>query len=93
MTKLTKLERLKEKVVDAAAAYDAVFAAYAADAWDAYADAYDELDEYLKAHQAASVALSAAEDIKESAEVSYAKRQRFYAKLNLELENLKEQDV
>ena len=37
------------------------------------------------------VELLAAEDAKESAEVYFAKRQRFYAKLNLELENLKEQ--
>ena len=38
------------------------------------------------------VEVMAAEDAKESAEVYFAKRQRFYAKLNLELENLKEQD-
>ena len=35
------------------------------------------------------VELLAAEDAKESAEVYYAKRQRFYNKLNLELENLR----
>lgn len=38
----------------------------------------------------ARVAVMAAEDAKESAEVSYTKRQSFYAKLNLELELLKE---
>ena len=40
------------------------------------------------------VAVMAAEDAKESAEVYYTKRQSFYAKLNLELELLKakEQD-
>ena len=37
------------------------------------------------------VEVMAAEDAKESAEVYYTKRQSFYAKLNLELENLKEQ--
>ena len=37
------------------------------------------------------VAVMAAEDAKEYAEVYYAKKQRFYVKLNLELENLKEQ--
>ncbi len=36
--------------------------------------------------------LMAAEDAKESAEVYYANRHRFYLSLNLELENLKEQD-
>ena len=38
------------------------------------------------------VELSSAADAKESAEVYFAKRQSFYAKLNLELEKLKEQD-
>ena len=67
-------------------------------------EAEDDLAEYLvefnktdlerleERVEDAWVELLAAEDAKESAEVYYAKRQRFYAKLNLELENLKEQD-
>ena len=38
------------------------------------------------------VAVMAAEDAKESASRALAKRQSFYDKLNLELENLREQD-
>tara|TARA_R110002124_G_scaffold269948_1_gene437995 strand:+ start:46 stop:381 length:336 start_codon:yes stop_codon:yes gene_type:complete len=38
------------------------------------------------------VAVMAAEDAKESANRALAKRQSFYVKLNLELENLREQD-
>ena len=48
----------------------------------------ERLEERL---EGAWVAVMAAEDAKEYAEVYYAKKQRFYVKLNLELENLKEQ--
>ena len=51
MPKLTKLEQLEKKVVDAYAAAGAAYFDAAAAAWTAYRKALQELEDYLKEQQ------------------------------------------